>query len=47
MCVILHITQDGNSALIKAIKEGNTEVVVELAKAGANIDMQNKVCQYD
>ena len=49
VCVILHmsvITQDGNSALMEATKECNTEVVVELVKAGANIDMQNKVCKY-
>ena len=25
---------------------GKTEVVVELVKAGANVDMQNEVCQY-
>ena len=49
MCVILHmsvITQDGASALLAAAREGKTEAVVELVKAGANVDMQNKVCQY-
>ena len=25
---------------------GKTEVIVELVKAGANVDMQNDVCQY-
>ena len=44
MCVILHmsvITQDGWSALMWAAIEGETEVVVELVKAGANVDMQD------
>ena len=48
MCVILHmsvITQDGISALTWAAMEGKTEVCVELVKAGANVDMQTKVCQ--
>ena len=46
VCVILHmsvITQDGDSALMWATREGKTEVVVELVKAGANVDLQNKV----
>ena len=49
MCVILHmsvITQYGESALMWAAMEGKTEVVVELVKAGANVDMQSEVCQY-
>ena len=49
MCVILHmsvITQGGDSALMIAAREGKTEVVVQLVKAGANVDMQNRVCQY-
>ena len=49
MCVILHmsvITQKGGSALMAAAQEGKTEAVVELVKAGANVDMQNEVCQY-
>ena len=48
MCVILHmsvITQNGWSALMEAAMEGKTEVVVELVKAGANVDMKTKVCQ--
>ena len=49
VCVILHmsvITQKGYSALMLAAMEGKTEVVVELVKAGANVDMQTEVCQY-
>ena len=49
MCVILHmsvITQDGASALLEAASVGKTEAVVELVKAGANVDMQDEVCQY-
>ena len=49
MCVILHmsvITQSGWSALMAAAWGGKTEVVVELVKAGANVDMQTEVCQY-
>ena len=37
------ITQRGNSALIKAVTEGMTEVVSLLLEAGANTDLQNKV----
>ena len=48
-CVSLHmsvITQNGNSALMMAVREGRTEVVPLLLKAGANTDLQNKVkCQ--
>ena len=40
------VTQDGRSALIFAAMEGKTEVVVELVKGGANVDMQNEVCKY-
>ena len=49
MCVILHmsvIIQDGGSALMYAAIFGRTEVVVELVKAGANLNLQNTVCQY-
>ena len=38
------ITQDGCSALMEAASEGMTDVVVELVKAGANVDSQNIVC---
>ena len=37
-------SQNGNSALIEAAKAGKTDIVVELVKAGANLDLQNKVC---
>ena len=49
MCVILHmsvITQDGYSALMGAAGWDKTEVVVELVKAGANVDMRDNVCYY-
>ena len=49
MCVILHmsvITKDGWSALMYAAIDGRTEIVVELVKAGANLNLQNTVCQY-
>ena len=38
------ISQDGISALMWAAGLGKTEVVVTLVKAGANVDMQNIVC---
>ena len=40
------ITQDGDSALMKAAYMGKTAVVVELVKAGALFDLQNTVCPY-
>ena len=40
------ITQDGDSALMRAAYWGETEVVVELVKAGALLDLQNTVCPY-
>ena len=36
-------SQGGNSALMLAAVNGWTEVVVELIKAGANLNLQNKV----
>ena len=39
------ITQDGYSALMWAAVRGKTEVVVELVKAGANVDVRDRVCQ--
>ena len=40
------ITQNGDSALMMAAREGGTEVVPLLLEAGANIDLQKKVkCQ--
>ena len=38
------ITQHGRSALILAASRGRTGVVVELVKARANLDLQDKVC---
>ena len=49
MCVILHlsvITQDGNSALMGVATGGKTEIFLELLKAGANLNLQDRVCQY-
>ena len=48
-CVMLHmsvITQSGYFALWWAALEGHTEVVQQLVKAGANLDLQDEVCQY-
>ena len=36
-------SQDGNSALMWAAREGETDVVVKLIKAGAKLNLQNKV----
>ena len=50
MYVILHmsvITQDGISALMLAAGLGKTEVVVELVKAGANVDIPSDVRQFN
>ena len=38
------ITQLGQTALMIAAREGHTKVVVELVKAKANLDLQDKVC---
>ena len=40
------ITQDMFSALMMAAGLGKTEIVVELVKAGANVDMQTDVRSY-
>ena len=45
VCVMSVITQDGRSALMYATMWGRTEVVVELVKAGANLNLQTTVCQ--
>ena len=45
--VILHmsvIIQSRFSALILAARDGHTEVVMELVKAKANLNLQNEVC---
>ena len=39
-----HHTQSGYSALMTAAENGHTEVVVELLKARANVDLQDTVC---
>ena len=36
--------QDGDTALIRAAWRGETDVVVELVRGGANLDLQSKVC---
>ena len=36
--------QAGDTALIRAASLGKTDVVVELVRGGANLDLQNKVC---
>ena len=36
--------QYGEIALIRAADYGITDVVVELVRGGANLDLQNKVC---
>ena len=38
------ITQDGMSALHLAVVMGRTDVVVELVKNGANLNLQDEVC---
>ena len=38
-------TQNGNSALMMAAREGSTKVVSLLLEAGANIDLQNEVIE--
>ena len=40
------ITQRGDSALIKAASEGKSEVVSLLVRAGATLDLQNKVNMF-
>ena len=35
--------QDGQTALIEAASRGKSDVVVELLKAGAQVDQKNKV----
>ena len=37
------VTQDGDSALTLAARHGLADGVVELVKAGANLDLQNCV----
>ena len=37
--------QRGDSALMEAAREGETGVVKELMKGGADLNLQNNVCQ--
>ena len=37
--------QWGDSALMWAVRKGETEVVKELVKRGADLNLQNKVCE--
>ena len=48
-CIILHMSvtsQDGWSAVIYAALNGRTEVVQELVMRGADLNLQDEVCQY-
>ena len=48
LCVMIHmsvITQSGQSALMGAARRGRTDTVKELVTAGANLNLQNNVCQ--
>ena len=36
--------QEGDSALMEAVRRGKTGVVKELVKGGADLNMQNNVC---
>ena len=38
------IPQDGDTALTKAVRKCGAEVVVELVKAGAYVNLPNHVC---
>ena len=43
------ITQSGETALMIAVENGRTQVVVELLKKNVNVDLQNNVstCYYN
>ena len=40
----LRYIQEGDSALMWAIRRGETEVIKELVKGGADLNLKNKVC---
>ena len=47
-CVMIHmsvISQSGGSALMRAASKGRTDTVKELVTAGANLNLQDNVCQ--
>ena len=37
-------TQSGTFALMEAAREGQTKIVADLLKAGANLNLENSVC---
>ena len=39
--------QRGDSALMEAVMSGETGVVKELVERGADLNLQDKVCQYE
>ena len=38
--------QDGHTALMRAVKDGHTEVMTQLLEMGANIDCADKVGNF-
>ena len=44
-CQMIVITQNGDTVLMGGAWNSEVEVVVELVKAGANVDVQDNVCQ--
>ena len=43
--VYMMYIQNGDSALMEAARRGRTGVVKELVKGGADLNLQNRVCQ--
>ena len=42
----MYIQWTGDTAVMVAVREGKTGVVKELMVSGANLNLQDKVCQY-
>ena len=42
---MMYIQWTGDSALMVAVKRGRTGVVKELVEGGADLNLQDKVCQ--
>ena len=42
---MMYIQWTGDPALMEAVRRGETGVVKELVKGGADLNLQNKVCQ--
>ena len=42
---MMYIQRTGDSALMVAARRGETEVVKELVEGGADLNLQNYVCQ--